>query len=155
MEKIAASNIVLYRTKNRAAEGVMMRDVIQFLEGSPVGALATVEGGVPRVRPFQFMLEEGGALWFCTSSEKRVYAQLKAAPEVEFLAAKGTAWARICGKARFDQDLSIKERILEKSELVRSKYGKASNPVFAVFKIEHGIATLSDFSGNPPKTYSF
>jgi uncharacterized pyridoxamine 5'-phosphate oxidase family protein len=132
-----------------------MRDVIEFLKESPVGALATLDGGRARVRPFQFMLEEAGALWFCTSSQKKVYSQLKASSEVEFLASKGTAWARISGEVSFSDDLAMKERILASSDLVRSRYLEASNPVFAVFKIEHGTAVMADFSGRPPRTYAF
>jgi uncharacterized pyridoxamine 5'-phosphate oxidase family protein len=127
---------------------------MEMLEGSPVGALATVERGVPRLRPFQFMYEEGGRLWFCTSKEKPVYAQLKAEPRVEFLATKGTVWARVAGKARFSSDRKVKERILAGSELVRSIYKDASNPVFEVFAIEEWTATVSDFSGKPPRSFS-
>jgi uncharacterized pyridoxamine 5'-phosphate oxidase family protein len=130
-----------------------MNELFEMLEGSPVGALATTEGGVPRVRPFQFMFEEGGKLWFCTSNKKPVYAQLKANAEVEFLATKGSAWARISGVARFHGDLKAKERIIAQSDLVRSAYKEASNPVFEVFAIEDWTATVADFSGKPPRTF--
>lgn len=130
-----------------------MSELFELLKASPVGAIATTEGGAPRVRPFQFMFEEGGKLWFCTSSRKPVYAQLKANPEVEFLATKGSAWARISGVARFHDDARAKERILEQSELVRSVYKEASNPVFEVFAIEDWTATVSDFSGDPPRRF--
>jgi uncharacterized pyridoxamine 5'-phosphate oxidase family protein len=132
-----------------------MREVIEMLEASPVGALATVEGGEPRVRPFQFMFAEGGALWFCTSTKKPVYGQLRENPKVEFLVSKGTAWARIAGEARFRDDPAAKARIIAANELVRSIYEDASNPVFAVFAIEHGLATMADFSGEPPRSYAF
>jgi uncharacterized pyridoxamine 5'-phosphate oxidase family protein len=132
----------------------MMNELFELLEGSPVGALATTEGGVPRVRPFQFMFEEDGKLWFCTSSKKPVYAQLKARSEVEFLATKGDSWARISGLARFHDDREAKERILAQSDLVRSVYKEASNPVFEVFAIEDWKATVSDFSGKPPRAFT-
>jgi uncharacterized pyridoxamine 5'-phosphate oxidase family protein len=130
-----------------------MNELFELLEGSPVGALATVEGGVPRVRPFQFMFEEGGKLWFCTSSQKPAYAQMKACPKIEFLATKGTAWARIAGTARFSEDGKAKERILAQSDLVRSIYKEASNPIFKVFAIEDWTATVSDFSGRPARIF--
>jgi uncharacterized pyridoxamine 5'-phosphate oxidase family protein len=137
-----------------AAEGGYMNELLELLEGSPVGALATKDGGVPRVRPFQFMFAEDGRLWFCTSSEKRVFAQLKADPSVEFLATRGTSWARVAGVARFLDDLKAKDRILSQSDLVRSIYKSAANPIFRVFAIEDWTATVSDFSGRPPRAFS-
>jgi uncharacterized pyridoxamine 5'-phosphate oxidase family protein len=130
-----------------------MNELMEMLEGNPVGALATVEGEAPRVRPFQFMFEEGGKLWFCTSNRKPVYAQMKANADVEFLATKGAAWARIAGKARFSNDQKAKERILAGSDLVRSTYKDASNPAFEVFAIVDWTATVSDFSGRPPRMF--
>jgi uncharacterized pyridoxamine 5'-phosphate oxidase family protein len=130
-----------------------MNELMEMLRESPLGALATVDCGVPRVRPFQFMFEEGGKLWFCTSSKKPVYAQLKAMAEVEFLATKGSVWARIAGKARFSEDRMAKERILAQNDLVRSIYKEAANPDFEVFSIEDWTATVSDFSGRPPRIY--
>jgi uncharacterized pyridoxamine 5'-phosphate oxidase family protein len=132
-----------------------MKEVVEFLKANPVGALATVEGGKARVRPFQFMYEDGGALWFCTSTKKKVYAQLKASPQVEFLASSGTTWLRVAGEVAFSDELAKKERVIASSELVRSIYKEAANPVFAVFKIERGTAVLSDFSGKEPRTWSF
>ena len=37
-----------------------MKEVLKFLKENVNGFLATVEEGKPRVRPFQFMLEEDG-----------------------------------------------------------------------------------------------
>ena len=132
-----------------------MKEVVEFLTANPVGALATVEGGTPRVRPFQFMFEEEGELWFCTSTKKKVYAQLRAAPEVEFLSSSGTAWLRVSGEAAFSEEAAKKERALASSGLVRSIYKEAGNPVFAVFRIVRGTAVMSDFSGEEPRAWSF
>lgn len=51
-----------------------MNEVIEFLNENPVQYLATVDlDGKPRVRPFQFMLEEEGKLYFCTNNQKNVF----------------------------------------------------------------------------------
>jgi len=130
-----------------------MDELMELLEGSPVGALATTEGGQPRVRPFQFMFAEGKKLWFCTSNKKPVYAQLEANPKVEYLASAGTVWARVTGTVRFHSDLEAKAKILAKSDLVRSLYKDAANPIFEAFTIEEWSATVSDFTGKPPRTF--
>ena len=48
--------------------------VTDFLIKSQVQYLATIGlDDKPKVRPFQFMLEEGGRLYFCTSNQKPVF----------------------------------------------------------------------------------
>ena len=44
-----------------------MNEVVKFLTENPVQYFATIGlDGMPKVRPFQFMLEKGGKLYFCT-----------------------------------------------------------------------------------------
>ena len=133
-----------------------MQEVVKFLKENITGFLATVEEGEPKVRPFQFMFEEDGKIFFCTSNTKNVFKQIKATPYVEFSSSSPTfAWIRLSGEAKFSSDLKIKEKVLEASGLVKSIYKTADNPIFEVFYIEHGTAILADFSGQPPKTINF
>jgi uncharacterized pyridoxamine 5'-phosphate oxidase family protein len=133
-----------------------MQEIVEFLKKNINGFLATVDKGKPRVRPFQFMLEEGGKLYFCTNRTKEVSSQLKANPFVEFSSSTPKfEWIRLSGEVRFSSDLSIKTRVLETSDLVRSIYKTPDNPIFEVFYMEHGNAVLADFSGQPPKQVAF
>lgn len=133
-----------------------MQEVLKFLQENITGFLATVEDAKPKVRPFQFMLEDGGKLFFCTSNTKDVFKQLKTNPYVEFSSSSPKfAWIRLSGKVEFSKDLKIKEKVLENSGLVKSIYKAADNPIFEIFYIEHGTAILADFSGQPPKTINF
>lgn len=133
-----------------------MQEALKFLQENITGFLATVEDAKPKVRPFQFMLEDGGKLFFCTSNTKDVFKQLKANPYVEFSSSSPKfAWIRLSGKVEFSKDLNIKEKVLENSGLVKSIYKTADNPIFEIFYIEHGTAILADFSGQPPKTINF
>ena len=52
-------------------EGGKMRDVIKFLQANSTGFLATIDEGKPRVRPFQFMFEEDGKLFFLLQQHER------------------------------------------------------------------------------------
>lgn len=102
-----------------------MDEVVRFLTENPVQFLATAGlDGKPRVRPFQYMLEHDGKLWFCTGNKKEVYAELQKNPYVE----------------------------LSENELVRSIYKSADNPEFEVFYLAEGKAVLANFSGQPPRT---
>ena len=133
-----------------------MDRVIKFLTENINVFLATVDKGEPRVRPFNFMLEEGGKLYFCTNNTKDVYVQLKAHPFVELSTSNQKyEWLRVRGGVRFTDDLPMKAKVLETSQLVKSIYKTADNPIFEVFYIEHGHATLADFSGQPPREIDF
>ncbi len=41
-----------------------MQEVLKFLTENPTFYIATVEGNKPRVRPFGFVMEYEGKLWF-------------------------------------------------------------------------------------------
>ena len=60
-----------------------MKEVVKFLKANDIQYLATIGlDGKPKVRPFQFMMEEGGKLYFCTSNQKDVYSEIKKTPYV-------------------------------------------------------------------------
>lgn len=133
-----------------------MKEVIDFLYANQMGSLATVENSKPRVRPWGFMLESAGKLWFCTANTKDVFKQLQKNPAVEFCStSKEMVTVRVRGQVEFSHDLAMKKKIIENSELVKSIYQTPDNPIFEIFCLEHGIAIMSDFSGNPPKTFEF
>jgi uncharacterized pyridoxamine 5'-phosphate oxidase family protein len=132
-----------------------VKAVTAFLVKSQVQYLATIGlDGDPKVRPFQFMLEEGGKLYFCTSNQKPVFKELQKHPRVEFCASgENFAWLRLAGRAVFSKDLGLKARIQDACPLVKSIYKTPDNPTFEVFYLDGAAATLADFSGNPPQTF--
>ena len=133
-----------------------MNEVIKFLKENPVQYFATVgKDNKAKVRPFQFMIEDGGKLWFCTNNEKDVYAEMQANPYIEVcVSTPKFEWMRLNGKAVFKNDIVVKEKVIAASPLVKSLYESASNPIFEVFYLDEAKATIADFSGNPAKEYS-
>ena len=133
-----------------------MNEVIKFLKENPVQYFATVgKDNKAKVRPFQFMLEDGGKLWFCTNNQKDVYEEMQANPYVQVcVSTPKFEWIRLSGKAVFKNDMDIKEKVIEASPLVKNLYESASNPIFEVFYLDEAKAVIADFSGNPPKEYS-
>lgn len=133
-----------------------MNDIVKLLQENQYGFLATVDQGKPRVRPFGFMFEEEGKLYFCTNDQKDVYRQLQNMPDVEYaVTSKEMVTVRIRGEVRFTEELDKKEKALNASELVKRVYKSADNPIFKVFCLEHGKAIISDFSGQPPRRIEF
>jgi len=131
-----------------------MNEVVTFLRDNPVQYFATIGlDGKPKVRPFQFMLENNGKLFFCTSNQKDVYQQVAKQPYVEVcIASPSFAWIRLSGKVVFSKDMEIKRKIIDTSELVKSIYKTADNSAFEIFYLDEAKAVITDFSGNPPRT---
>jgi len=133
-----------------------MKEVVDFLTKSQIQYFATVGiDGKPKVRPFQFMMEDGGKLCFCTSNQKEVFKEVQKQPHVELCASgENFSWLRLKGKVVFSDDLTLKTKVLEASPLVKSIYDSPANPAFEVFYLADAVATIADFSGNPPRTYN-
>lgn len=132
-----------------------MEKLIKYLQANPVQHLATVGlDGKAKCRPFQFMIEKDGKLWFCTSNQKDVYRELQANSSLEIsVTAPDFSWCRISGEAKFENNMEIKEFVIANSPLVASIYKMADNPVFEVFYVTNGSAIIADFSGNPPQEF--
>lgn len=133
-----------------------MNEVLQFLKENQVQYFSTIGAdGKPKVRPFQFMIEEEGKLYFCTSNQKDVYEEISKNPYVELcVSSPNFAWLRLSGKVTFTNNLGVKDKVIESSELVKSIYKTGDNPVFEVFYLDEAKAIMADFSGNAPKQYN-
>ena len=77
-----------------------MSKVVEFLKENPVQYLATVgRDGKAKCRPFMFIGEMEGKLWFCTNNTKDVYKDMLANPEIEISTSSPSyAWIRLNGK---------------------------------------------------------
>ncbi|GLI39345.1 pyridoxamine 5'-phosphate oxidase family protein [Geobacter hydrogenophilus] len=132
-----------------------MKEVLEMLAVPCFGNLATVDGGKPRVRPFAFMYEENGRFYFCTASNKEVYRQLTETPFIEFTrTTDDMRWLRIGGEITFDEDIRSKEKCFANYPMLKDIYQSPDNPLFKVFYLEHGAASVNSLAG-PPKTFEF
>lgn len=122
-----------------------MKEIIKFLDESKVQYFATIGlDGKPKVRPFQFMFEDEGKLWFCTSNQKEVYKELQQKPFIELCASGAEmSWLRLQAKVEFVDNLKVKENIFEVNPLVKGIYKEANNPQFEVFYLDKILASIS------------
>ncbi|MDR1060022.1 MAG: pyridoxamine 5'-phosphate oxidase family protein [Clostridiales bacterium] len=135
-----------------------MDKILEFLKSNGLGFIATVEGQQPRVRAFGFGFYEDGKFWFCTNSQKKVYAQLKATPyaEVAFSAPDFSQNLRLSGHVVFDGSAEAKKRVMDAMPGVAQLYGSPDNPIFEVFYLEKGEAILEAFPpSGPPHAVKF
>jgi uncharacterized pyridoxamine 5'-phosphate oxidase family protein len=132
-----------------------MFDFEPILTANPNGVLATQDGAKVKTRIFRYLFAEGKNVYFCTSSEKPVYAQLRANPQASFCAYPKdfSPVLSVNGKAVFIEDMAIKTRILDENPGIKGIYKNPDNPVFKVFYLEaEEIETFSYAEG--PKTYT-
>ena len=126
----------------------------EILAANPVGVLATQDGNKVKTRVFQFLFADGKKVYFCTNSEKQVYAQLKANPNVSFCTFPKD-FAPVLSvnvKIVFVEDLVLKERALEENPSIKGIYNTPNNPIFKLFYIDtKEVETFSFAEG--PKTY--
>lgn len=127
-----------------------MNEILKFITDSKVFYIATVEGDKPKVRPFGFAMEHQGKIYFCTNNKKDVYNQLNSNPyfEVCTMSDKGE-WIRLQGKAVFDSSIDAKAKAFEVMPGLEKMYKTSDNPIFEVFYIAEGEATLYSFSDAP------
>ena len=133
-----------------------MTNFSEILQANPCGVLATQDGNKVKTRVFQYLFSDGNQFFFCTSSEKTVYAQLQANPNVSFctFTRDFAPVLSINGKVVFVEDLALKARALDENPLIKGIYQTPGNPVFKLFYIDaEEIETFSFTEG--PKTYTF
>ena len=96
-----------------------MNKVIEFLNANPVQYLATVgRDGKAKCRPFMFVGELDGRLWFCTNNQKDVYKDMQENPEIEIsVSSPEYAWIRLHGKAVFENNMAAKEMCILSSRV--------------------------------------
>lgn len=136
-------------------EGMIMQEVFKFLSDNSPFYVATVDGDKPRVRPFGFVMEFEGMLWFSTNNKKNVYRQLKANPyfEVSTTSPEGR-WIRLKGKAVFNTTPVVKAKALEINPKLKKMYS-VEDKLFELFYIEEGEATFTSMMGGETKTIKF
>lgn len=124
-----------------------MNEVLQFLSENPTFYLATVEGNIPKVRPFGFVMNYQNKLYFCTSNQKDVYKQLKANPHFEVsTVSKTNEWLRLSGKAVFDTNQATQQAALDAAPFLSRMY-QVNDSKFELFYIEDATAIIRDMKG--------
>lgn len=132
-----------------------MFDYVSVLEKNPNGVLATRNGEKLSTRVFQYLFADSDKIYFCTSSQKPVYAQLQEDPHVSFCTfpANYSPVVSVNGTVVFVEDLALKTRALDENPSIKGIYKDPENPVFKIFYIKAGeVETFSFTEG--PKTYT-
>lgn len=125
-----------------------MDEVIKFLEENPVFYIATVDGDVPKVRPFGFFMKHNQRLYFGVGDHKETYKQLQKNPKFEIsTTSKDNTWLRLSGKAVFETSEETLSKALENNPNLKAMYSKENGPRLATFYIENAKAEFLNFLG--------
>jgi uncharacterized pyridoxamine 5'-phosphate oxidase family protein len=115
-----------------------MIDYVAILKKNPNGVMATQDDVKVKTRVFQYLFADGNKVYFCTNSEKPVYAQLQANPNVSFCTypQNFNPVLSIGGKVFFVEDMELKTRALDENPSIKGLYNTPDNPIFKIFYID-------------------
>ncbi|WP_427194307.1 pyridoxamine 5'-phosphate oxidase family protein [Treponema denticola] len=133
-----------------------INDIAAYLDEIGLQYMATIGlDGKPKVRPVQYMILRDDKLWFCTNSEKAMYAELQKSPFMDLCGSRlqkdeiTTAWIRFSAEVVFPVESEeirvIKKAIMQKSKIVRELYNNnQEHPLFKVFYLKNICGSVNN-----------
>ena len=127
-----------------------MSRIHEFLDEAGVFFLATEDGKQPKVRPLGAHIEMNGKEYFTVGDFKAVYRQMIDNPLVEISAftPKDRKWLRYTGKAVFEDNKAVQEKVFEALPHLRQAYSEESGHKMMIFTLEDATAHIIDMAGN-------
>lgn len=133
-----------------------INDIAAYLDEIGLQYMATIGlDEKPKVRPVQYMILRDDKLWFCTNSEKAMYAELQKSPFIDLCGSRlqkdeiTTAWIRFSAEVVFpaesEEIRGIKKAIMQKSKIVRELYNNnQEHPLFKVFYLKNICGSVNN-----------
>ena len=115
--------------------------VCEFLDKSKVFYFLTIDGDLPKGRPFGMHLMHDGKLYFGCGTFKNVFQQLTENPKVEVLAINGGNFLRYDGVATVVKDETLLEKVRSTMPQIMELYVK-NGWEMGMFYLENGHAEI-------------
>ncbi|MDO5398013.1 MAG: pyridoxamine 5'-phosphate oxidase family protein [bacterium] len=128
--------------------------VNDFLEQAGTFYLTTTDGDKPKCRPVGFHMLEGERIYFGVGEFKDVFKQMKLNSNVEFCATVGNEFLRYYGKAVFENDYTIANKVLANAPALQKIYNDDTGYKLGIFHLENATAEFRGMSGVKEK-YDF
>ena len=126
-----------------------MNKTMEFLKGSMPFFVATVERGLPRVRPTGVVTFFQDKIWFHVGQSKGVYQQILQDPHVEIVSVgKDREWIRISGEATCVDDEAVSNQALDSRPHLKTMYNEQTGQKLGNFYFEHALVELSKADGS-------
>lgn len=115
-----------------------LSDFAHILEEYRNGVLANNNGEEIRTQIITFSFVEGNRAYFCTTSDKPLYTQLTARPNVSYCTFPPDfePVVSLNGKVVFEEDRALKERALDSNYYAKRNFKTVDNPLLRVFYID-------------------
>ena len=127
-----------------------MSRIHDFLDEAGVFFLATEDGKQAKLRPLGAHIEMNGKEYFTVGDFKEVYRQMKENPLVEIAAftPNDRKWLRYTGRAVFEDNKEVQEKVFEALPHLRKAYSEESGHKMMIFTLEDAKARVIDMAGN-------
>lgn len=127
---------------------IEMEKVIQFLKENPVFYFATVEEGLPKVRPFGFFMVYEGKLYFAIGKHKKTFQQILKNPHVEICtSSKDNEWIRIRGEVIVDDNSEVLSAAFETMPMLKQIYNDTTGQKLGMIYMKDPVAEIADMKG--------
>jgi len=124
-----------------------MKRVLDFLKEARTFYFGTVNGDQPEVRPFGFVMEHGGKLYFGMGQHKNVYKQLLSNPKFVVCAMNGTDWIRLRAEAGLDIPEEAYKHAFETSPFLSNIYNDQTGLKFALVEAKNAVVEFCNMMG--------
>lgn len=123
-----------------------MKRIYDFIKEAGIYYLATVDGDMPKVRPFGTINIFDGKLYIQTGKVKDVSKQIHKNPHVELCATSkdGSKWIRLSGVLKEDERIEAKKDMLDHYSELRTMYNE-NDANTEVFYFESGECAFCSF----------
>lgn len=127
----------------------MIKRIAGFIQDAKVFYFTTTDNGKPRVRPFGFVMEQDGNLYFGMGKHKQVYRQLLENPDVEVCAINAKMeWIRVKGVAVPENDERLISLAFENAPFLHDIYNEKTGFQFGLVKLTEIEAEIAGMDGS-------
>ncbi len=131
-------------------------EILDFIRANPYCALATVEGGEPRVRMVMILRADERGILFNTGVSKDLHKQIEANTAVElcFFDPKSGVQVRVRGRFAPQKDAETHALVLEKLPFLKPMVEAQGTGMLAPYVLKGGRATTWTMATNlEPKRF--
>lgn len=125
-----------------------MSRTMDFLQTASPFFVATLDNGLPRVRPTGVVTFFQDKIWFHVGQSKGVYKQISENPMVEIVSVgEGGGWIRISGEAVCVDDATVSNQALDSKPHLKNIYNEKSGLKLGNFYFKNAIVEISKADG--------
>ena len=130
------------------------KEILEFITKNPVAYVATTEGNKPHVRALGTYRADENGIIFSMQTDKNVYKQVAANPEVEICYFADGTQIRINGQLQPVNDLELKKEIAEARPFLKPGVEEHGWDYVGVFKVVNAKASVLIMGTPGPMTYT-